>query len=68
MPALLNQSLGLGFACMQRLPKQYEDFSRTYVKIRNAFTYPELFNYSETIVFNILSTTMELMKAIESRY
>jgi hypothetical protein len=53
---------------VKRLPKQYEDFSRTYVKIRNAFTHPELFDYSETIVFNLLSTTMELMKAIESRY
>lgn len=50
---------------LKRLPKQYEDFSKTYVKIRNSFTHPEDFDYSETIVFNTLSTIMELMKAID---
>lgn len=50
---------------LKRLPKQYEDFSKTYVKIRNSFTHPEEFDYSETIVFNVLSTVMELIRAIE---
>lgn len=50
---------------IKRLPKQYEDFSSTYVKIRNSFTHPEEFDYSENIVFNVLCTVAELMKAIE---
>ena len=53
---------------LKRLPKQYEDFSKTYVKIRNSFTHPEEFDYSETIVFNALSIVMELIRAIESLY
>ena len=53
---------------LERLPKQYEDFSKTYVKIRNSFTHPEVFDYSETIVFNVLSVVMELMRAIEKLY
>lgn len=53
---------------LKRLPKQYEDFSKTYVKIRNSFTHPEEFDYSETIVFNVLSVVMELIRAIESLY
>jgi len=53
---------------LKRLPKQYEDFSKTYVKIRNSFTHPEEFDYSETIVFNVLSTVMELIRAIEDFY
>jgi len=53
---------------MKRLPKQYEDFSKTYVKIRNSFTHPEEFDYSENLVFAVLSTGAELMKAIEKHY
>lgn len=53
---------------MKRLPKQYEDFSKTYVKIRNSFTHPEEFDYSENLVFAVLSTVAELMKAIEKHY
>jgi hypothetical protein len=53
---------------MKRLPKQYEDFSKTYVKIRNSFTHPEEFDYSENLVFAVLSTVVELMKAIEKHY
>jgi len=53
---------------IKRLPKQYEDFSKTYVKIRNSFTHPEEFDFSETIVFNVLSTVIELMKAIDKLY
>ena len=53
---------------LRRLPKQYEDFSKTYIKIRNSFTHPEEFGYSETIVFNVLSVVMELMRAIENLY
>jgi len=53
---------------IKRLPKQYEDFSNTYVKIRNSFTHPEEFDYSENIVFNVLCTVAELMKAIEKYY
>jgi hypothetical protein len=53
---------------MKRLPKQYEDFSKTYVKIRNSFTHPEEFDYSENLVFAVLSTVAELMKAIEKYY
>ena len=53
---------------LKRLPKQYEDFSKTYVKIRNSFTHPEEFDYSETIVFNVLSIVRELMGAIEKLY
>lgn len=53
---------------LKRLPKQYDDFSKTYVKIRNSFTHPEKFDYSETIVFNVLSTVMELIKTIDSLY
>jgi hypothetical protein len=53
---------------IKRLPKQYEEFSKTYVKIRNSFTHPEEFDYSETIVFNVLSTVMELIKSIEALY
>jgi hypothetical protein len=53
---------------MKRLPKQYEDFSKTYVKIRNSFTHPEEFDYSENLVFAVLSTVAELMKAVEKHY
>lgn len=53
---------------MKRLPKQYEDFSKTYVKIRNSFTHPEEFDYSENLVFAVLSTVAELMRAIEKHY
>lgn len=53
---------------LKRLPTQYEDFSKTYVKIRNSFTHPEKFDYSETIVFNVLSTVMELIKTIDNLY
>jgi len=53
---------------MKRLPKQYEDFSKTYVKVRNSFTHPEEFDYSENLVFAVLSTVAELMKAIEKHY
>ncbi|MDH5782926.1 MAG: hypothetical protein OEZ35_04590 [Candidatus Bathyarchaeota archaeon] len=53
---------------LKRLPKQYEDFSKTYIKIRNSFTHPEEFDYSETIVFTVLSTVMELMRHIENLY
>lgn len=53
---------------MKRLPKQYEDFSKTYVKIRNSFTHPEEFDYSENLVFAVLTTVAELMKAIEKHY
>jgi len=53
---------------LKRLPVQYEDFSKTYVKIRNSFTHPEEFDYSENLVFAVLSTVAELMKAIEKHY
>jgi hypothetical protein len=53
---------------LKRLPKQYEDFTKTYVKIRNSLTHPEEFDYSENIVFNVLSTVAELMKAVEKQY
>lgn len=53
---------------IKRLPKQYEDFSKTYIKIRNSFTHPEEFNYSESLVFAVLSTVAELMQTIEKFY
>lgn len=53
---------------LKRLPKQYEDFTNTYIKIRNSLTHPEDFDYSEHIVFNVLSTVAELMKTIEKQY
>lgn len=53
---------------IKRLPIQYEDFAKTHVKIRNSFTHPESFDYSESIVFNVLSTVMELTKSIDGLY
>ena len=50
---------------INRLPKQYEDFSKTYVKIRNSLAHPEEFEFSENIVISILSTVIELVNFIE---
>lgn len=50
---------------LRRLPKQYEDFSKTYLKIRNSLAHPEDFNFSENIVYNVLSTVAELINHID---
>jgi len=50
---------------IQRLPKQYEDFSKTYLKIRNSITHPEAFEFSETIVYNVLGIVAELINCID---
>jgi len=50
---------------IKRLPKQYEEFSKTYVKIRNSLAHPEEFEFSETIVFTVLSTIAELVNHVE---
>jgi hypothetical protein len=50
-----------------RLPKQYEDFSNTHVKIRNSLVHPEEFEFSEkTAEFN-LRLISELIMHIESK-
>jgi CMP-N-acetylneuraminic acid synthetase len=54
------------FSEEKRLPKQYDELSKTYLKIRNSLTHPEEFVFSEIIVFNILSTVSELINHIEN--
>ncbi len=51
-----------------KLPMQYQDFSNTCLKIRNSFTHPKEFDYSESIVFNVLTVVAELVNTIEKFY
>lgn len=53
------------FGDLHRLPVQYQDFSNTYVKIRNAITHPEDFDYSPTLVYTSLVMITELLNHLE---
>lgn len=50
-----------------RLPKQYEDFSNTHVKIRNSLVHPEEFEFSETTAEFNLRLIAELIKYLERK-
>ena len=50
-----------------RLPKQYEDFSNTQVKIRNSLTHPEEFEFSESTAEFNLRLIATLIKHLEGK-
>lgn len=50
-----------------RLPKQYEDFSNTQVKIRNSLIHPEEFEFSESTAEFNLRLIATLIKHLEGK-
>lgn len=64
----LYNLLNIYFSGVKRLPKQYEDFSKTYLKIRNSLTHPEKFEFSENIIISVLSIIAELINYLDRLY
>jgi len=53
------------FNDLNRLPKQYVDFTNTYVKVRNAITHPKEFEFTDLLVHTILVIVSQLLIHLE---